>query len=95
MPHLNGIVINSNTQIGKNATIFQQVTIGVADIDSQKAPIIGNNVLIGAGAKILGNIKIGNNVKIGANAVVTKNVPDNCTVVKFNNIIKKGDKCDG
>ena len=45
------------------------------------APIIGDNVFIGAGAKILGPIKIGNGAVIGANAVVTKNVPDNCTVV--------------
>ena len=47
----------------------------------EKVPHIGDNVFIGAGAKILGDIKIGNNVKIGANAVVTKDVPDNCTVV--------------
>ena len=55
---------------------------------SNKAPRIGNNVYIGAGAKILGDIEIGDNVKIGANAVVTKNVPDNCTVVGSNRILK-------
>lgn len=53
------------------------------------APTIGNNVYIGAGAKILGNIKIGNDVKIGANAVVTKDVPDGSTVVGINQIIKR------
>lgn len=48
------------------------------------APVIGNNVLIGAGAKIIGNIRVGNNVKIGANCVVHCDVPDNCTVVLDN-----------
>ena len=52
------------------------------------APRIGNNVFIGAGAKILGSVYIGNNVKIGANAVVTKDVPDGSTVVGVNKIIK-------
>lgn len=49
--------------------------------------MIGNNVYIGAGAKILGNITIGNNVKIGANTVVTKDIPDGVTVVGFNRIV--------
>lgn len=81
LPHgLNGIVISDKAHIGKNATILQQVTIGVKSLDGS-APQIGNNVFIGAGAKIIGDIKIGNNVKIGANAVVVKDVPDNCTVV--------------
>ena len=46
-----------------------------------KGPIIGDNVFIGAGAKIIGNVKIGNNVKIGAGSVVVEDIPDNCTVV--------------
>lgn len=62
-------------------TIFQDVAIAVKGINCFEAPVIGNNVLIGTGAKLLGGIQIGNNVKIGANAVVTKDVPDNCTVV--------------
>ncbi len=79
LPHgLYGIVVSHNAVIGKNATIFHQVTIGEGN---NGAPTIGDNVYIGAGAKIIGNIKIGNNVKIGANCVVFMDVPDNCTVV--------------
>ena len=55
-------------------------------------PTLGDNVYIGAGAKIIGPITIGDNVKIGANAVVSKNVPSNCTVIEFNRIIKKDSK---
>ena len=79
LPHgLNGIIISHNTVIGKNSTIFHQVTIGEG---KNGAPIIGDNVLIGAGAKIIGKIKIGDNVKIGAGCVVSCDIPDNCTVV--------------
>jgi serine O-acetyltransferase len=67
--------------IGKNCTIRQQITVGNEGNRGGGIPIIGDNVEIGAGAIIIGNIKIGNNVMIGANAVVTKNVPDNCTVI--------------
>lgn len=84
--HLNGIIISHNAVIGENCTIFHQVTIGSNGKDDF-APKIGNNVLIGAGAKIIGNVKIGNNVRIGANSVVTKDVPDNKTVIEFNKII--------
>lgn len=80
-PHLqhglNGIIVSHYAHIGKNAWIAQQVTIGQA-INKNVAPQIGDNVVIGAGAKILGDVKIGNNVTIGANAVVTKDIPDNC-----------------
>lgn len=65
--------------IGRNCWINQQVTIGYTDRTS--APVIGNAVTIGAGAKVLGNITIGDNVTIGANAVVVRDVPSNCTVV--------------
>lgn len=86
--HPNGIIISKRAIIGSNCTIFQQVTIGNSGTKNTIENIkIGNNVLIGAGAKIIGNITIGNNVKIGANAVVTKNIPDNCTVIKYNEII--------
>ena len=64
--------------IGKNCRINQQVTIGFS---GNYNPIIGDNVLVTAGAKVLGNVVVGNNVKIGANAVVVKDVPENCTVV--------------
>ena len=90
MPHLNGIFIHENASLGEYCTIFQQVTIGANEHKSNpmKAPQIGNHVYIGAGAKILGDIVIGDNVKIGANSVVTKNVPDNMTVVGYNRILK-------
>jgi len=79
-----GIFISDLSVIGKNAVIFQQVTIG-ADrlIDSADAgnPTIGDNVYIGAGAKIIGNVKIGNNCRIGANTVVYQDMPDNSVAV--------------
>lgn len=94
LPHLNGIIIHPTAQIGDNCTIYQQVTIGVNDFDEQiprKAAVIGNNCYIGAGAKIIGNIRIGDNVRIGANAVVISDVPSNCTVVGFNRILARKD----
>ena len=79
LPHnLNGIIVSHNAVIGKNCTIFHQVTIGEG---RGGAPVIGDNVFIGAGAKLIGHIKIGNNVKIGAGAVVACDVPDDATVV--------------
>jgi serine O-acetyltransferase len=66
-------------RIGDYCTIYAQVTIGSVRAGSTY-PVIGNNVRIFTGAKVLGSITIGNNVRIGANAVVTKDVPDNCTV---------------
>ncbi len=63
--------------IGKNCTIYQQVTVGNS---GGHYPTIGDNVSICAGAKVLGGVKVGNNVTIGANAVVTKDVPDNAIV---------------
>lgn len=79
LPHgLNGIIVSYYAHIGKNCTIRQQVTI--AQNEFNKAPYIKDNVVIGAGAKIIGDIVIGNNVIIGANAVVVKDVPDNCVV---------------
>lgn len=85
LPHgLNGIFITGAATIGENCVIFQQVTIGsntLLDSKNNGSPIIGNNVYIGAGAKIIGNVKVGNNARIGANAVVVKDVPDNSIVV--------------
>lgn len=88
-PHLIGIVISKNAIIGNYCTIFHGVTIGAIELQgiTDRAPRIGNNVYIGAGAKILGDISIGDNVKIGANAVVTKDIPSNVTVVGVNSII--------
>lgn len=76
---LNGIIISPYAKIGKNCTIYQQVTI--AEYSSTTSATIGDNCVIGAGAKIVRDVTIGNNVKIGANAVVTADIPDNCTVV--------------
>ena len=79
-PHLqhglNGIIVSHYAHIGKDAWIAQQVTIGQA-IDENVAPTLGDNVVISAGAKIIGNVRIGNNVTIGANAVVVNDMPDN------------------
>lgn len=80
--HGMGIVIGETAEIGDNCTIYHQVTLGGTGKDKNKRhPTIGNNVMIGAGAKVLGPIIIGNNVKIGAGAVVLKNVEANTTVV--------------
>ncbi len=80
--HGMGIVIGETASIGDNCTIYHNVTLGGTGRDKNKRhPDIGNNVIIGCGAKILGPIKIGNNVKIGANAVVLNDVEDNCTIV--------------
>ncbi len=90
VPHISGIIISYYASIGDDCTIFQQVTIGEENINHKgQAPHIGSNVYIGAGAKIIGPVNVGNNVRIGANAVVTKDVPDNCTVVGANRIIKR------
>lgn len=89
--HGMGVVIGETTEIGDNVIIFHGVTLGGTGKEKGKRhPTIGNNVLIGSGAKILGNIKIGNNVKIGANAVVLKDVKDNATIVGIpGKIVKK------
>lgn len=76
LPHPNGVVIAPDANIGINCIIFQQVTIGTAD---GGYPTIGDNVLIGAGAKILGPVRIGDGAKIGANAVVLHDVPAGST----------------
>lgn len=80
--HGMGIVIGETTTIGDNCTIYHGVTLGGTGKDKYKRhPDLGNNVVVGCGAKVLGPIKIGNNVKIGANSVVLKEVPNNSTVV--------------
>jgi serine O-acetyltransferase len=84
LPHPTGTVIGAR-RIGSNATIFQGVTLGARELDMGFAanlrPEIGNNVVIGAGAKILGGIRIGDNVTVGANSVVVKSVESGHTVV--------------
>jgi len=94
-PHgMKGIFISRSATIGKNAIIFHQVTIGsnaLPDSSGIGAPTIGNNVYIGAGVKIIGNVNVGNNCRIGANAVVVTDVPDNCVVVSEKPIIIQKD----
>ncbi len=80
--HPNGIVINGGVKGGSNIAIEGGVVIGVARQGLPiELPVLGHDIYIGAGAKILGGIRIGNNVRIGANAVVVHNVPDGATVV--------------
>jgi serine O-acetyltransferase len=76
--HFGGIVISGYAKFGNNCRIRNGVVIGLQRIDQPCAPVIGDDVDIGAGAKVLGAIKVGNNVVIGANAVVIRDVPDNC-----------------
>ncbi len=82
--HFGGITIASDAKIGDNVNISQLVTIGEAGSgENYGAPTIGDHVYIGAGAKVIGKIKVGNNVKIGANAVIYKDIPDNAVVVSY------------
>lgn len=79
LPHgIRGIFVSHKAVIGYNSIIYQHVTIGDG---KNGAPVIGDNCFIGAGAKIIGDIRIGNNVKIGAGCIVSIDIPDNCTVV--------------
>ncbi|MCL4458675.1 MAG: serine O-acetyltransferase [Chloroflexi bacterium] len=80
--HGMGIVIGETAEIGDDVTMYQGVTLGGASLQKGKRhPTIGNNVIIGAGAKLIGSIVVGNNVTIGAGSVVLRDVPDNCTAV--------------
>jgi len=76
--HSLGIVINTHVRAGNNLVLEHGVTIGA---EKNLSPILGDDVYIGAGAKIIGAVKIGSNVKIGANAVVTRDIPDGATAV--------------
>jgi serine O-acetyltransferase len=77
-----GVVIGETTIIGDNVTLYQGVTLGGTGKEKGKRhPTLGSNIVIGTGAKVLGNIIIGDNSYIGANAVVIKDVPANSTVV--------------
>ena len=87
--HFGGIVIHSDTVMGEGCTIYHQVTLG--DLGGWGgAPQIGNHVLIGAGAKILGGVQVGDYCRIGANAVVRTSVPTGCLAVGVPAVIKPG-----
>jgi serine O-acetyltransferase len=80
--HGMGVVIGETAVIGDNVTLFQGVTLGGTGKEKGKRhPTLGNDVVVGAGAKVLGNITLGDQVSVGANAVVLNDVPANCTVV--------------
>ena len=90
--HGMGVVIGETAIVGDDVTIYHQVTLGgTGKAEVKRHPTVGNNVMIGAGAKVLGNITIGDNVKIGAGALVLKDVEPNVTAVGVptNRIIKK------
>ena len=88
--HGMGIVIGETATIGDDCTMYHNATLGGTGKDKYKRhPDIGNNVMIGCGAKVLGPIKVGDNVKVGANSIVLKDIPDNVTVVRCNKIIRK------
>lgn len=86
--HFGGIVVSGYAKFGDNCRIRNGVVVGLSRTDDPCAPIIGNNVDIGAGAKILGAIRIGNNVVIGANAVVLNDVPDDSLAVGVPAVVK-------
>jgi len=80
--HGMGVVIGETAEVGDNVTLYHGVTLGGTGKDKGKRhPTVGNNVIIGSGAKVLGPINIGDNVKIGANAAVLHHIPANSTAV--------------
>lgn len=82
LPHgFNSVIINHRARIGKNSVIYHNTTVGLLEF-SEKYPIIGDNVYIGTGSLIIGDVSIGNNCKIGAGTkVINRSIPDNCTVI--------------
>ena len=91
--HGSGVIIGETTIIGDNVTLYQGVTLGGTGKETGKRhPTIGDNVMISAGAKIIGSFTVGENSKIGAGSVVIEEVPPNCTVVGVpGRIVKRGD----
>jgi serine O-acetyltransferase len=86
--HFGGVIVSGYAKFGDNCRIRNGVVVGLKNVEEPGAPVIGNNVDIGAGAKVLGKITIGNNVLIGANAVVLTDVPDNSIAVGVPAVIK-------
>jgi serine O-acetyltransferase len=86
--HFGGIIVSGYAVFGDDCRIRNGVVVGLARVEEPCAPTIGNNVDIGAGAKLLGAIRIGNNVTIGANAVVVRSVPDDSIAVGNPAVVK-------
>lgn len=76
--HATGVVLNGTVRGGAGVKLEHQVTIGA---ERRQSPVLGDNVFVGAGAKIIGSVRVGGGAKVGANAVVVHDVPDGCTVV--------------
>jgi serine O-acetyltransferase len=93
--HGMGVVIGETAIVGDYALIYQGVTLGGTGKESGKRhPTLGENVVVGAGAKVLGNIQIGNNVRIGAGSVILRDVPSNTTVVGIPGRVIRADSTD-
>ena len=95
--HGTGIVIGATTEIGDDCLIYQGVTLGGTGVmQGKRHPTLGNNVMVGSGAKVLGPIKIGDNARVAANSVVLREVPENSTVVGIPGRVVKinGEKTD-
>jgi serine O-acetyltransferase len=92
--HFGGIVISGYAKFGDNCRIRNGVVVGLRNVEDKRAPIIGDNVDIGAGAKVLGPIRIGDNVRIGANAVVLCDVSANSIAVGVPAVVKPRDLKD-
>jgi serine O-acetyltransferase len=94
--HGMGVVIGETAIVGDYALIYQGVTLGGTGKETGKRhPTVGSSVVVGAGAKVLGNILIGNNVRIGAGSVVLRDIPENCTVVGIPGRITRPNKTTG
>lgn len=93
IPHCVGIVVGSTTEIGENCTIYPNVVFGARYSPNEPNPKgrrhakCGNNCVFGANSTIIGDVSIGDNVTVGAGAIITKDIPDNATVVLHNKII--------
>ncbi|MCC6857198.1 MAG: serine O-acetyltransferase [Bryobacterales bacterium] len=94
--HGMGVVIGETTEIGDDVLLYQGVTLGGTGHEKGKRhPTLGNHVVVGTGAKVLGNIRLGDHVKVGAGSVVIRSVPDHCTVVGIpGRIVRRRDEED-
>lgn len=86
-PHPYGIVIHHSAVLGERVVVFQQVTVGLAEPADERAAVIEDDVTLGAGARVLGPVRVGRGAVVGANAVVTRDVPAGATVVGANRIL--------